>query len=73
MIIFAKICISDDYRGFILLFVHLAESTALESVIIKQFLTGLVRNCFIMERILFGRWNKRHAPYVCKLFGIASL
>ncbi|MDO5460835.1 MAG: alanine dehydrogenase [Bacteroidales bacterium] len=24
MIIFAKICISDDYRGFILLFVHLA-------------------------------------------------
>ena len=22
MIIFAKICISDDYRGFILLFVH---------------------------------------------------
>ena len=25
MIIFAKICISDDYRGFILLFVHLAS------------------------------------------------
>ena len=49
------------------------ESTALDSVIIKQFLTGQVRNCFIMERILFGRWNKRHAPYVCKLFGIASL
>ena len=26
MIIFAKICISDDYRGFILLFVHPASS-----------------------------------------------
>ena len=25
MIIFAKICISDDYRGFILLFVHPAK------------------------------------------------
>jgi hypothetical protein len=25
MIIFAKICISDDYRGFIPLFVHTAE------------------------------------------------
>ena len=25
MIIFAKICISDDYRGFILLFVHPAN------------------------------------------------
>ena len=25
MIIFAKICISDDYRGFILLFVHPAD------------------------------------------------
>ena len=26
LIIFAKICISDDYRGFILLFVHPASS-----------------------------------------------
>ena len=25
MIIFAKICISDDYKGFILLFVHPAS------------------------------------------------
>ena len=27
MIIFAKICISDDYNGFILLFVHPATKT----------------------------------------------
>ena len=32
MIIFAKICISDDYKGFILLFVHPAGKADTGSV-----------------------------------------
>ncbi len=37
MIIFAKICISDDYRGFILLFVHLAGFEGAPQVGQKRF------------------------------------
>lgn len=36
MIIFAKICISDDYRGFILLFVHPALVFILLLILMKS-------------------------------------